>query len=122
MIETRLVIFFIDLVAQRVAEKGKHVIRKEKLNVKVHIPSKKSKKPDDKDKEIEEEEKTEPPNTIKVKGINKSASRDTVEFYFENSRRSGGGEIETIKSDDEDEEVFYITFKSTEGNTFLIIF
>jgi hypothetical protein len=112
------VICFTHLVAQRVAEKGRHVIKNEKLNVKVHIPSKKSKKPDDMEEEKQEEEETEPPNTIKVKGYNKSASRDTVECYFENSRKSGGGEIETIKSDDEDEDVLYITFKSTEGNIF----
>ncbi|XP_060585886.1 protein mono-ADP-ribosyltransferase PARP14-like isoform X2 [Ruditapes philippinarum] len=111
-----LVTFESEDVAQKVAEKGRHVIKNEKLNVKVHIPSKKSKKPDDveEEKQEEEEEETKPSNTIKVKGINKSASRDTVEFYFENSRRSGGGEIETIKSDDEDEDVLYITFKSTE--------
>ncbi|XP_060593084.1 uncharacterized protein LOC132747656 [Ruditapes philippinarum] len=109
-----LVTFDSEEVAQRVVEKEQHSIKNEKLNVKIHIPSKKSENPDDMAEEMEEEEETEPPKTIKVKGINKSTSRDTVEFYFEHSRRSGGGDIETIKSDDEDEDVLYITFKSTE--------
>ena len=100
------------LVAQRVVEKGNHVIKNEKLGVQVHIPSKKTKK----SKDMDDEPEPEPPKIIKVKGVDKSASRDTLEFYFENSRRSGGGEIEAVKSDDEDDDVIYITFKSSEGD------
>ncbi|XP_053407687.1 uncharacterized protein LOC128559584 [Mercenaria mercenaria] len=60
------------------------------------------------------EDEPEPTKTIKVKGVDKSVSRDLVEFYFENSRRSGGGEIENVMSDEEDEDVIYITFKNHE--------
>ncbi|XP_053407776.1 protein mono-ADP-ribosyltransferase PARP14-like isoform X2 [Mercenaria mercenaria] len=103
-----LITFENEEVARRVEERVAHVVRKEKLNVALHVPTKLSKKLD----KTKEEDEPEPPKTIKVKGVDKSASRDTVEFYFENSRQSGGGDIETIKSYEEDEDVIYITFKN----------
>ncbi|XP_053389475.1 protein mono-ADP-ribosyltransferase PARP14-like, partial [Mercenaria mercenaria] len=106
-----LVTFENEEVALRVEERVGHVIKKEKLNVALHVPTKQSKK-SDKVKKEDKEDEPEPTKTIKVKGVDKSASRDTVEFYFENSRRSGGGEIENISSDEEEEDVIYITFKN----------
>ncbi|XP_053390551.1 uncharacterized protein LOC128553429 [Mercenaria mercenaria] len=105
-----LVTFENEEVALRVQERVGHVIAKQKVSVALHTPSKQSKKSDkvkEKDKENEQSTKT-----IKVKGVDKSASIDTVEFYFENTRRSGGGEIEDIIRDEEEEDVIYITFKN----------
>lgn len=105
------------LVAQRVEERPKHIVKKERLIVKLHTPAKHSKKAQESIKDTTEDSVPEEPHcTIKVKGVDKSASRDTVEFYFENTRRSGGGELESVKSDSEEEDVIYVTFKSEKGN------
>ncbi|XP_053389480.1 protein mono-ADP-ribosyltransferase PARP14-like, partial [Mercenaria mercenaria] len=96
--------------AQNVVERGNHIIKKEKLNVSLHSPTGQPKKAYKTEEATEN--KPDKPRTIKVKGVDKSTSRDTVEFYFENPRRSGGGEIVNIRSDVEERDVLYITFKN----------
>lgn len=98
-------------VAQRVAERTNHILMKEMLQVKIHAPAKKSK---DVNKEVNEQNKepaSEPIKTVKMKG----ASKDSVEHYFETSNLTGGGDIETIESDGEEEDVVYVSFKNAEG-------
>ncbi|XP_053389478.1 uncharacterized protein LOC128552464 [Mercenaria mercenaria] len=95
--------------AQNVIERRNHIIKKEKLNVSLYSLTGQSKKAYKTEETTEN--KPDKPRTIKVKGVDKSTSRDTLEFYFENSRRSGGGEIENIRSDVEEGDVLYITFK-----------
>ncbi|KAJ8320637.1 hypothetical protein KUTeg_002224 [Tegillarca granosa] len=41
-------------------------------------------------------------NCIKVSGLKDTTSKDTIEFYFENTKRSGGGDIEKIEMKKDD--------------------
>ena len=38
-------------------------------------------------------------NTIEIRGFNPATSDETIESFFENKRRSGGGEIKRIRVD-----------------------
>ncbi|KAL3863575.1 hypothetical protein ACJMK2_005326 [Sinanodonta woodiana] len=62
----------------------------------------------------EETEKTpkhpETPRMIRVCGIAKSISKDALEMFFENTRKSGGGDIENLEWERKKGEAF-ITFK-----------
>ncbi|KAL3865239.1 hypothetical protein ACJMK2_006854 [Sinanodonta woodiana] len=49
--------------------------------------------------------------TVEVRDFSKKTSQEVIEMYFENSRRSGGGDLEEVKIRDE---VAYITFKEAE--------
>ena len=51
--------------------------------------------------------------TIIVSGIVPSTSEDTVTLYFENSRRSGGGDVSDIHYNEKGEAV--ITFSEVKG-------
>ncbi|XP_053389167.1 protein mono-ADP-ribosyltransferase PARP14-like [Mercenaria mercenaria] len=53
-------------------------------------------------------------STVKVRGVQKTVTKETLTYYFENEKRSGGGPIESIWSDDEDENVVFITFSKPE--------
>lgn len=55
---------------------------------------------------------------LQVRGVSPSTNAFTVQMYFENSRRSGGGEIKKIEIKDG---IFYIEFKDEQG-TFLLFF
>lgn len=55
---------------------------------------------------------------LQVRGVSPSTNAFTVQMYFENSRRSGGGEIKKIKIKDG---IFYIEFKDEQG-TLLLFF
>ncbi|KAL3865265.1 hypothetical protein ACJMK2_006878 [Sinanodonta woodiana] len=50
-------------------------------------------------------------STVEVRGFSKKTSQELMEMYFENSRRSGGGDVEEVMIKDE---VAYITFKEAE--------
>ncbi|KAL3865248.1 hypothetical protein ACJMK2_006863 [Sinanodonta woodiana] len=49
--------------------------------------------------------------TVEVRGFSMKTSQELMEMYFENSRRSGGGDLEEVKISDE---VAYITFIEAE--------
>ena len=51
--------------------------------------------------------------TIEVRGPSDTINSEMLELYFDNERRSGGGEITDI---DRQENVAYVTFASEEGN------
>lgn len=55
---------------------------------------------------------------LQVQSVSPSTNAFTVQMYFENSRRSGGGEIKKLEIKDG---IFYIEFKDEQG-TFLLIF
>ncbi|KAL3865277.1 hypothetical protein ACJMK2_006890, partial [Sinanodonta woodiana] len=50
-------------------------------------------------------------NTVEVRGFSKKTSQELMEMYFENSLRSGGGDVEEVMISDE---IAYITFKEAE--------
>ena len=52
--------------------------------------------------------------TIEVCGLEPSTSHDGILLFFENNRRSGGGEIDKVQRD-MDKTVALITFKNSGG-------
>lgn len=61
-----------------------------------------------------EDEAAGPRCTIEVRGMKESTSKDSVELYFDNKRKSGGGEVEEVKGEVEDG-VLYVTFENEES-------
>ena len=68
------------LVAKRVVERDKHTLNKATLDVTFEM----------------RERRDENSKTIKVAGLPASTTQDSILNYFENKRRSGGGEVETV--------------------------
>ena len=50
---------------------------------------------------------------LEVRGVSPSTSEDTVMMYFENTRRSGGGDVKTIMKVEDG--VFHIIFEEEKG-------
>ena len=67
----------------------------------------------------ENTEEVEDKLTIIVSGLKSTTTKDTVLYYFENSRRSGGGEVFNIDFNDEGDVV--VTFEEVKGTYFEII-
>ena len=65
--------------------------------------------------QVEEDE--EPLCSIKVTGVSKIGSKDTMEYYFENQKRSGGGSIKLLEVHKE-EDYAYVTFGAEDGRSF----
>lgn len=61
-----------------------------------------------------DEESPGSPCTIEVSGFKDTTSKDNVEFYFDNNKRSGGGGVEEVKGEVEDG-VLLITFENEES-------
>ena len=55
-----------------------------------------------------------PQRVVQVSGLPKSVSRDFLELYFENKKRSGGDTLVDLKYDDGEEEAF-LTYETDEG-------
>ena len=60
--------------------------------------------------------------TIIVSGLSPSVTKDAVYYYFENSRRSGGGEVLNIDFTDIDNGEAIVTFKEVSGTYYKIFF
>ena len=52
--------------------------------------------------------------TIEVRGIKTSTTDDAIELFFESKRRSGGGPVEKV-TQDKDNNVTYVTFEEPLG-------
>jgi hypothetical protein len=61
-------------------------------------------------------------DTVKVKGVDKTVSIETLTYYFESKKRSGGGPIVDIRCSEEDENVVFITFESPEGHEIFFLY
>lgn len=57
-------------------------------------------------------------NTISVRGLTSTTSTETLMNYFENKRRSGGGNVENVRLDSK-KEVFFVTFEDPQGTVFV---
>ena len=86
------------IVANRVVARNKHTLNGATLNVSLQMR--------DSDEEYGK--------TIKVAGLVASTTEDSIWNYFENNRRSGGGEVETVKLRS-DIGVALVTFKDVDG-------
>ena len=56
--------------------------------------------------------------TIIVSGLKSTTTRDTVFYYFENARRSGGGDVLNLDYNDQGDAV--VTFQEVKGTYFEI--
>lgn len=68
--------------------------------------------PDVKVEDVPEEADNDAENILQVRGVSPQTSEETVMVYFENTRRSGGGDVKSIKLKDG---VFYIVFEDEHG-------
>ena len=69
---------------------------------------------EEEDHSIEENtEEVEDKLTIIVSGLKSTTTKDTVLFYFENSRRSGGGEVLNVDFNEQGDAV--VTFQEVKG-------
>jgi len=123
-------------VAKRVVDRGNHELKRKQLDVQLFVPKRSTKqklkrqssKPEQErtdeqewtneqeNKPTEEKEQSqESPRTVRIRGMKKVNSRESVDWYFENKKRSGGGEIEERHTDEEDNDVVYIRYKDSSG-------
>ena len=101
-------------VAHRVVERGQHKVAGTTVEVSLYEPVRGQRK---NAKVVGEEEDEAPICSIKVKGISRVHSLDTLEYYFENTRRSGGGTITKFETYEE-EDFAYVTFEEENGKLF----
>ena len=57
--------------------------------------------------------------TIQITGLTTQSTEDSIRNYFENERRSGGGEVEVVIFRPE-ENVAFVIFKDVEGKLFIV--
>ena len=57
--------------------------------------------------------------TIQITGLTAQSTEDSIRNYFENERRSGGGEVEAVTFRPE-ENMALVTFKNVEGEFFTV--
>ena len=101
------------LDAERTINHSSHVLSGEKLQVSLFIEEDESAVEFDENKGEDEDLDKESGITIVASGILSSTSKDTVILYFENSRRSGGGDVFDVHYNDKGEAV--ITFSEVKG-------
>ena len=97
------------LDAERTINHSSHVLSEEKLQVSLFVEENESAVEFDENEDLDKEGGI----TIIASGILSSTSKDTVILYFENSRRSGGGDVFDVHYNDKGEVV--ITFSEVKG-------
>ena len=97
------------LDAERTINHSSHVLSGEKLQVSLFVEENESAVEFDENEDLDKEGGI----TIIASGILSSTSKDTVILYFENSRRSGGGDVFDVHYNDKGEVV--ITFSEVKG-------
>ena len=101
------------LDAERTINHSSHVLSGARLQVSLFVEEDESAdefgENEGEDQDLDEEDSI----TIIVSDIPSSTSEDAVTFYFENSRRSGGGDVSEIHYKDSGEAV--ITFSEVKG-------
>ena len=101
-------------VAQKVVKREQHIVSGKKIEVCLHQPNQPTKQPV---VSTERETLSEPQCIVRVEGISNVRSMETLKFYFDNARRSGGGGVKKFEVYKEDDEA-YITFETEEGMLF----
>ena len=85
-------------VAQSVIKHDQHILNGATLHVSLEL--------------LDNAENTS--KTIQITGLTAQSTEDSIRNYFENERRSGGGEVEAVTFLPE-ENVALVTFKDVEG-------
>ena len=91
------------LVAQSVVKHGQHILNGATLHVSLEL--------------LDNAENTS--KTIQITGLTAQSTEDSIRNYFENERRSGGGEVEAVTFRPE-ENMALVTFKDVEGEFFTV--
>ncbi|XP_067656555.1 protein mono-ADP-ribosyltransferase PARP14-like isoform X2 [Haliotis asinina] len=106
----KALVFFNDPeTAGRVLKKKSHLINKHSVEVLAYTEP--SGGAADNDSESGEDGDTDENCTIEVRRFKPSTTGDTLEYYFENTTRSGGGPVANCEKKDD---VIFITFESPE--------
>lgn len=95
---------FFTLVLKTVLQRRQHCLDGASLAVKVGVPA-----ADQTDQEDMEESRT-----IELNGLAPTTTEDSIRNFFENTRRSGGGDIDSVEFNSE-EGFAVITFMSAES-------
>lgn len=82
------------IVANRVIQREKHVLNGATLDVSIEMPDN--------------------CNTIMVTGLSSITTKDSLWNYFENTRRSGGGYVESVEIQ-RDNGLAFVTFEDASG-------
>ncbi|XP_052770992.1 uncharacterized protein LOC128210681 [Mya arenaria] len=104
-------------VAERVVLRKNHYLRKRQLQVTLFRPKRSTKC-----QNLARNTQKKPTKTIRVHGMKKIRTRESVNWYFESKKMAGGGDIETTYTDEEDDDTVYITFNEESGNTMSCLF
>ena len=64
--------------------------------------------------EVTQEHDVREGTTIEVHGLDPSTTAEAIQMFFENERRSGGGDVDNVQLDSDDN-VAYVTFHSRDG-------
>ena len=91
-------------MANRVLQRGNHTLDGATLDVSLEVS--------DKSGDVEK--------TIKITGLAAKTTKDSLLNYFENKRRSGGGEVESVDFRS-DTGVAFVTFVDVNGKYFEIV-
>ena len=91
-------LIFSVIVANRVVQRDKHTLNGATLDVSIEISN----------------NCKEGGKTIMVTGLAAKTTKDSILNYFENKRRSGGGEVENVEFQ-RDKRVAFVTFKDASG-------
>jgi len=60
--------------------------------------------------------------TIVVTGFSQKTTQNTLEMYFESTRRSGGGDILNVPKFDKENKIARITFQDSKGISVMLYF
>ena len=90
-------------MAQSVVKHGQHILNGATLHVSLQL--------------LHNAENTS--KTIQITGLTAQSTEDSIRNYFENARRSGGGEVEAVTFRPE-ENMALVTFKDFEGEFFTV--
>ena len=92
------------LVLKTVLQRRQHCLDGASLDVKVGVPA----------AEQTDQEDMEESRTIELNGLAPTTTEDSIRNFFENTRRSGGGDIDSVEFNPE-EGFAVITFMSAES-------
>ena len=101
-------------VAQRVVKREQHKINAKVVQVTLHHPRQDSTWQCPSNQKDDKEPADDSLWTVKVDSVSKIVSMETLQLYFENPRRSGGGAVAQFEVYKEEDRA-YITYEEEEG-------
>ena len=102
-------------------ERGNHHIGKNPVAVQLYVPNTVIPNRQTSACSMHLDDQYRSPKTVKVIGVKEVKSLASLEYYFEDAKRSRGGDIIKFALDDRDADVALITYKTEEGNQSLLV-